>query len=139
MSPLADCMKANKFQWTPEAEHTFELIKQCLTSAPVLALPDFSKPFALHSDASKLGIGIVLSQEGKPVAYFSQKLAGARGRYSTYDVEFYAVVQAIRHWRHYLFQREFILYSDHEALKYLSCQDSVFLPSCILDCLLRVV
>lgn len=81
-------------------------------------MPDFSKPFALYCDASKLGIRAVLSQEGKPVAYFSQKLAGARGRYSIYDIEFYAVVQAIQHWRHYLFQ--------WEALKHLSSQDSVF-------------
>ncbi|XP_022867834.1 uncharacterized protein LOC111387505 [Olea europaea var. sylvestris] len=125
MSPIIDCIKESKFQWTPEAEKAFLIIKERLTSAPILALPDFTKPFALHCDASKLGIGAILSQEGKPVAYFSQKLAGARGRYSTYDAELYAVVQAIRHWRHYLFQREFFLYSDHEALKHLSSQESV--------------
>ncbi|XP_022897597.1 uncharacterized protein LOC111411281 [Olea europaea var. sylvestris] len=125
MSPITECMKESKFQWTPEAEKAFLIIKERLTSAPILALPDFTKPFALHCDASKLGIGAVLGQEGKPVAYFSQKLVGARGRYSTYDAELYAIVQAIRHWRHYLFQREFALYSDHEALKHLSSQESI--------------
>ncbi|XP_022852744.1 uncharacterized protein LOC111374320 [Olea europaea var. sylvestris] len=79
MSPINDCMKESKFQWTPEAEKAFLIIKERPTSAPILALPDFTKPFALHYDASKLGIGAVLSQEGKPIAYFSQKLAGARG------------------------------------------------------------
>ena len=72
-----------------------------------------------------MGIRAVLSQNNKPVAYFSEKLSGPRLRYSTYDVEFYAMVQAIKHWRHYLFQREFILYTDHEALKHLHRQDKV--------------
>ena len=72
-----------------------------------------------------MGIRAVLSQNNKPVAYFSEKLSGPRLRYSTYDVEFYAMVQAIKHWRHYLFQREFILYTDHEALKHLHWQDKV--------------
>lgn len=88
-------------------------------------MPDFSSPFKLYCDASKLGIGAVLTQGGRPVAYFSEKLSGPRARYSTYDVEFYAVVRAVRHWRHYLFQREFILYTDHEALKPLASQDSL--------------
>ncbi|KAK0601871.1 hypothetical protein LWI29_028265 [Acer saccharum] len=82
-------------------------------------------PFELHCDASKLGIGAVLSQGGNPVAYFSEKLSGAKLRYSTYDVEFYAVVQAIRHWRHYLFLQEFVLYIDHDALKHMGSQDKV--------------
>ena len=72
-----------------------------------------------------MGIWAVLSQHGRTVAYFSEKLAGSRVRYSTYDVVFYAAVQAVRHWRHYLFHREFILYTDHDALKHLYSQDKV--------------
>ena len=90
-----------------------------MTNAPILVLPDFANPFELHCDASKVRIGAVLSQYGRPMAYFSEKLSGSRIRYSTYDVEFYAVVQAVRHWRHYLFHREFVLYTGHDALKHL--------------------
>ena len=85
-------MRGTVFAWTKEANAAFELIKERLTTAPVLVLPDFAVTFELHCDASKLGIGAVLSQNSRPVAYYSEKLSGARGRYSTYDVEFYAVV-----------------------------------------------
>lgn len=105
-----------------EADQAFAEIKTRLTSAPVLILPDFTITFELHCDASKLGIGAILSQQGRPVAYFSEKLAGARLRYNTYDVEFYAIVQAIRHWRHYLVHRDFILFTDHDALRHLDSQ-----------------
>lgn len=125
MAPITDCIKLKQFAWSPEAEKAFQVIKQKLTSAPVLALPNFSVPFELHSDASKLGIGAVLSQQGKPIAFFSEKIAGARGRYSTYDVELYAVIQAVKHWRHYLFHREFVLFTDHDALKHIGSQDKV--------------
>ncbi|PKI48213.1 hypothetical protein CRG98_031400, partial [Punica granatum] len=83
------------------------------------------QPFELHSDASKVGIGVVLSQNSRPIAFFNEKLTGAKVRYNTYDVEFYVVVQAVKHWRHYLFHKEFILYIDHEALKHLHSQDKV--------------
>lgn len=82
-------------------------------------LPDFTQPFELYCDASKVGIGGLLSQNNGPVAYFSEKLSGPKFRYSTYDVEFYAIVQAVRHWHHYLFHKEFILYTDHNTLKHL--------------------
>lgn len=125
MAPITDCMKGTKFQWTDEAEAAFHEIKHRLTSAPILVLPDFSQPFEIHCDASKTGIGAVLSQSGCPVAYFSEKLSDAKLRFNTYDMEFYAVVQAVKHWRHYLFKREFGLYTDHDPLKHLDSQDKV--------------
>ncbi|XP_057787517.1 uncharacterized protein LOC131004772 [Salvia miltiorrhiza] len=124
-APISDVMHGKTFIWTPEVAAAFSLLKSKLTNAPLLVLPDFDSPFELHCDASKAGIGALLSQGGRPVAYFSEKLTGARTRYSTYDVEFYAIVRAVRHWRHYLFQREFVLFSDHEALRFLSSQDSL--------------
>jgi hypothetical protein len=124
-APITDCMKREHFTWTLEAEQAFQEIKRRLTTPPILALPDFTQPFELHADASKVGIGAVLSQQGKPIAYFSEKLSGAQARYSAYDAEFYAVVQAIKHWRHYLVHTEFVLYTDHEALKHLQSQDKV--------------
>ena len=84
-----------------------------------MCLPDFSKIFEVACDASNIGIEGVLAQEGHPVAYFSEKLNDAKQNYSTYDKEFYAVIQALRCWRHYLLSQEFILFSDHEALKYI--------------------
>lgn len=125
MAPITDCLKRASFSWSPEASHAFELIKTKLTTAPILVLPDFDLPFELHCDACKLGIGAVLSQQGRPVAYYSEKMAGARARYSTYDVEFYAIVQAIKHWRHYLAHKEFVLFTDHVALRYLGTQDKI--------------
>ena len=76
MALITDCMKASKFLWTTEATNAFNQIKEKLTTTPILALPDFSQPFELHCDASKIGIGAILSQNGKPVAYFSEKLMG---------------------------------------------------------------
>ncbi|CAA7027706.1 unnamed protein product [Microthlaspi erraticum] len=74
-APLTDCLKGSSFVWTPEANQAFETIKEKLTSAQILALPDFSQVFELHCDACKLGIGAVLSQRGRPIAFYSEKIA----------------------------------------------------------------
>ena len=105
MALVIDCTKGSKFQWTKEVEDAFQLINVLFTTASTLVLPNFANPFELHCDASKVGIGAVLSQYGRSVAYFSKNLSGFKVRYSTYDVEFYAVVQAVRHWCHYLCHR----------------------------------
>src|SRR4051812_35152174 len=81
--------------------------------------------FLRLSDASCIGIGGVLMQEGRPIAYFSEKLSGARLNYLVYDKELYALVRVLEVWQHYLWPKEFIIHSDHEALKYLKAQSNL--------------
>ena len=95
-------------------------MKRNITEKPILIFPDFNKPFQVKCDASGEAIGSVLSQEEKLVAYFSEKLNESKKKYSSYDKEFYAVVQSLKKWRHYLMSKEFILYSDNHALQYIT-------------------
>ncbi|XP_054806284.1 uncharacterized protein LOC129308952 [Prosopis cineraria] len=124
-APLIDCTKGEKFQWTEQAQKSFEELKKKLTEAPVLALPNFDQVFEVSCDTSNTGISAVLSQDGHPIAFFSEKLNDAKLRYSTYDKKFYAIVRALQYWSHYLLNKEFILFSDHEALKYLNSQQKI--------------
>ena len=85
-------------------------------------LPDFNKVFTVEIDASNLAIGAVLSQEGKTYAFFSETLNEAKRKYSTYDLELYAMVQALKKWRHYLIPKDFLVYTDNHALSFLNSQ-----------------
>ena len=116
--PLTETMRGDRkeFKWTTGADKSFNLLKEKVTEQPILALPNFNKVFQVDCDASGTAIGAVLSQEGRPVAYFSKKLNDAKRKYSVYDQEFYAIVQALKKWRHYLLPKEFVLYTDHQAL-----------------------
>ena len=113
VATMIEALEGKSFEWSAHAHAAFEEIKRNLTSAPVLALPNFSKIFKVKCDAFGVGIGVVLSQEKWPLAYFSENLNEAESKYSTYDKEFYAIVQALEHWRHYLVGAEFKLHSDH--------------------------
>ena len=110
------------FTWGNAQEDAFNTLKDKLTHAPLLQLPDFSKTFELECDASGIGLGGVLLQEGKPVAYFSEKLSGPSLNYSTYEKELYALVRTLETWQHYLWPKEFVIHSDHESLKHIRSQ-----------------
>jgi hypothetical protein len=126
-APMLDTVKKKhkSFSWTEEAEKSFKVLKEKITEQPILVLPDFGKTFQVRCDASGLAIGAVLSQDNRPVAYFSEKLNDAKKKYSTYDKEFYAVIQALKKWRHYLIPKEFVLYSDNQALQFITRQEKL--------------
>ncbi|XP_035539640.1 uncharacterized protein LOC118344014 [Juglans regia] len=122
-APLTEVIKKNvEFHWGANQENAFATIKERLCSAPVLALPDFNKAFEIECDASGIGIGAVLMQDRRPIAFFSEKLSGASLKYPTYDKELYALVRALETWQHYLWPREFVIHTDHESLKHLKGQ-----------------
>ena len=122
VAPITDCLKRSKFIWNTESQKAFDKLKEAITAAPVLALPNFEHVFQVECDASGLGIGGVLSQQNRPISFFSEKFNDTRKRYSTYDKEFYAIVRSLEYWRHYLLPNEFILYSDHQALRFIQGQ-----------------
>ncbi|XP_074318094.1 uncharacterized protein LOC141654880 [Silene latifolia] len=123
--PITECTKKGTFVWTLATQKAFETIIQKLCEAPLLALPDFTRPFEVECDASGVRIGVVLVQGKRPIAYFSEKLNGAKLNYSTYDKEFYAIVRALQRWSHYLRPSHFILHSDHESLKHINGQQKL--------------
>jgi len=122
-APLNELTKKDvPFVWGTAQEDAFMVLKDKLTHAPLLQLPDFNKTFELECDASGIGLGGVLLQDGKPVAYFSEKLSGPSLNYSTYDKELYALVRTLETWQHYLWPKEFVIHSDHESLKHIKSQ-----------------
>ncbi|KAL0554786.1 hypothetical protein IC582_008714 [Cucumis melo] len=84
-APITDCLKKGAFQWGPKQQHSFNLLKESLSSSPVLKLLDFSQAFEVAVDACGTGIGVVISQQGHSIAYFSEKLSKSRQSWSTYE------------------------------------------------------
>ena len=125
VAPITECLKRGRFSWGKEAGQSFALIKEKLSTTTVLAVPNFEKVFQVECDASVVGIGIVLSQDNRPVAFFSEKVCEAQSKWSAYALEFFAVVRTLKHWEHYLIQRKFVLYTDHQALKHINSQVSI--------------
>jgi hypothetical protein len=119
-APLHELMKKGVvFHWGRAKEESFSTLKDKLTHAPLLQLPNFGKTFELECDVSGVDIGGVLMQDGKPIAYFSEKLHGPILNYSIYDKELYVVVCSLETWHHYLWPKEFVIHFDHEPLNYL--------------------
>ena len=97
-------------------------MKKRLTTTLVLVLLDLSKNFSIYCDASHQGLGCVLMQEGRVVAYASQQLRKDELNYHTHDLELAAVVHALKIWMHYLIRHKSDIYTDHKSLKYIFTQ-----------------
>lgn len=118
VSPLTKCLKkgANVNIADPDYIASFELCKELICNAPILAYPDFSKKFTLTTDASNVAVGGVLSQSGHPIAYYSRTLNSAEKNYSTIEREMLAILACTKHFRPYLFGQNFTVETDHNPL-----------------------
>ena len=114
--------KGVKFEWTDRCEESFQTLKEKLTSAPVLTLPEGNEGFEVYSDASRQGLGCVLMQHKRVVAYASRQLKKHELNYPTHDLELAVVIFALKTWRHYLYGATCQIFTDHKSLKYLFTQ-----------------
>ncbi|GKB08242.1 putative reverse transcriptase domain-containing protein, partial [Tanacetum coccineum] len=108
-----------KFNWSEKAESVFQLLKQKLCSAPILALPEGSENFVVYYDASRKGLGTVLMQREKVIAYASRQLKVHEKNYTTHDLELRAVVFFLKIWRHYLYGTKYVVFTDHQSLQHI--------------------
>ena len=111
--------KDTKFIWTEKQEKAFRTLKEKLTTAPILSLPDGNDGFSIYSDASFQGFGCVLQQNSKVIAYASRRLKKHEENYTTHDLELGAVIFALKLWCHYLYGTHFSMFTDHKSLQYL--------------------
>ncbi|GJY91917.1 putative reverse transcriptase domain-containing protein [Tanacetum coccineum] len=111
--------KGIKFDWGEKEENAFQLIKQKLCSAPILALPEGSEDFVVYCDASHKGLGAVLMQREKVIAYASRQLKVHEKNYTTHDLELGSVVFALKIWRHYLYGTKCTVFTDHKSLQHI--------------------
>jgi hypothetical protein len=124
--PMTKLLKKGvKFVWSEACEKAFHTLRQHLTSAPSLVQPDNSKPFEVFCDASGTGLGCVLMQEGRVIAYASRALRPHELNYPTHDLELAVVVHALKIWRHYLMGNRCNIFTDHKSLRYIFTQSEL--------------
>jgi hypothetical protein len=124
--PMTELLKKGvMFVWSEECDKAFHTLSKHLTSAPLLTLPDMSKPFEVFCDASGTGLGCVLMQENRVIAYASWALRPHEKNYPTHDLELAAVMHALKLWRHYLMGNHCNIYTDHKSLKYIFTQSDL--------------
>ncbi|GMJ07468.1 hypothetical protein HRI_004416000 [Hibiscus trionum] len=120
VAPLTKLLQKNvPYEWSDARQQVFEKLKKTLTEAPILIQPEPGREFVIYSDASYVGLGCVLMQEGKVVAYASRQLKVHEKNYPTHDIELAAVVFALNIWRHHIYGEKCTVFTDHKSLKYL--------------------
>jgi hypothetical protein len=117
-TPLTTLTKKDAFSWTLEETKAFEQLKDVMHKAPVLTTPDFTKTFIVECDASRNGIGVVLMQEGRPLAFESRPLKGKDLHKSIYEKQMMEILHALNKWHPYLIGRHFKVKTNHDSLKY---------------------
>lgn len=117
--PLTKLLKKEAFFWSEESTIAFEQLKTTMINAPVLALLDYSLPFMLKTDASGVGVGAMLMQQGRPLAFISKGLSPKHHGFSTYEKELLAIIPAKQKWYAYLQGHHFIIRMDHQSLTHL--------------------
>jgi hypothetical protein len=121
--PMMELLKkGTKFNWDDKCEEAFHTLRAHLTTAPVLAQPDNTKPFDVYCDASGTGLGCVLMQDNRVIAYASRALRTHEKNYPTHDLELATVIHALKIWRHHLMGAHCNIYTDHKSLKYIFTQ-----------------
>jgi hypothetical protein len=117
-TPLMTLTKKNAFSWTPKETKSFEQLKEVMCKAPVLTTPDFTKTFIVECDVSGNGIGAILMQEGRPLAFESRPLKGKDLHKPIYEKEMMSILHAMKRCCPYLIGRHFKVKIDHDSLKY---------------------
>jgi hypothetical protein len=120
VKPLTSLLeKGKEFKWDEACQNCFEELKKRLTTTLILVMPDIHKGFDVYCDASHLGLGCVLMQEGKVIAYASRQLRKHEKNYPTHDLELAAIVHALKIWRHYMIGNKCKIFTGHKSLKYI--------------------
>jgi hypothetical protein len=120
INPIMKLRKKNKkFVWTEKCAVAFQRLKELLTMTPILKVPDMDADFLVCIDASKEGLGGVLMQDGRVIAYISRKMRRHEENYVMHNLNLLAIVYALKVWRHYLVGRKFELRMDHYGLQHI--------------------
>ena len=124
--PMIELLRKDvKFKWNAKCDEAFHTLRAHLTTAPVLAQPDNNKHYDVYCDASGTGLGCVLMQDNRVIAYASRALRPHELNYPTHDLELAAVIHALKLWRHYLMGTHCNIYTDHKSLKYIFTQSEL--------------
>ena len=119
LTPLSSMTsKEAKWNWTSECQEAFDKIKKLVSRETLLSYPDFNKPFEIHTDASKVQLGAVISQNNKPIAFYSRKLNPAQVNYTTTERELLSIVETLKEFRNILLGQQIKVYTDHQNLTY---------------------
>jgi hypothetical protein len=120
--PLYLALKKENFQWGPSQQEAFDKLKVIMSTPPVLSLPNFLEPFTLETDACATGLGVVLMQQGRPLAFFSKSLGPKTRALSIYEKEALAIFEALKKWRHYFLGNKVLIKTDQRSLQYVGSQ-----------------